>query len=71
MLRPFKDFIKVFIDNIIIFSRILIEYLSYLRQIFELFRNRRVSLLLIKLFINYFSIILLNQRVDKLNISTS
>ena len=71
MLRPFKDFVKVFVDDIIVFSHILTEYLSHLRQIFELFRSRRVSLSLIKSFIDYLSIILLGQRVDELDISTS
>ena len=71
MLRLFKDFAKVFVDNIIVFSRILIEHLSYLRQIFKLFRSRRISLSSIKSFIDYSSIILLDQRVDKLDISIS
>ena len=59
ILRPFKDFAKAFVDDIIIFSRTLVEHLSHLRYIFELFRRRRVSLSLIKLFISYLSVTLL------------
>ena len=71
MLRLFKEFIKTFINDIIVFSYILLEYLRYLRQIFKLFYNKRVSLSLIKFFINYSSIILLDQRVNNLEISIS
>ena len=60
ILRSLKNFIKAFVDDIIVFSRILSKYLSYLRQIFELFRQRRVSLLSIKSFIDYSLIILLD-----------
>ena len=71
MLRPFKDFAKAFVDDIIIFSRTLQEHLSHLRQIFELFRSKRVSLSPTKSFIGYPSVILLGQRVDELGMSTS
>ena len=71
MLRSFKNFAKIFVNDIIIFSRILQKHLSHLRQIFELFRSKRVSLSPIKSFINYPSVILLDQRVDKLDMFTS
>lgn len=71
MLRPFKDFAKAFVDDIIVFSRSLQEHLSHLRQIFELFRARRVSLSPTKSFIGYPSVTLLGQRVDGLGMSTS
>ena len=71
MLRPFKNFAKAFVNDIIIFSRTLQKHLDHLRQIFELFRIKRVSLSPIKLFINYPSVILLSQRVDELDMFTS
>ena len=71
MLRLFKDFAKAFVNNIIIFSRTLQEHLSHLRQIFELFRSKRVSLSSIKSFIDYLFVILLGQRVDELDMFTS
>ena len=71
MLRSFKNFIKTFVNNIIIFSRTLQKHLGHLRQIFELFRIKRVSLSSIKLFIDYSSVILLSQRVDELDMFTS
>lgn len=71
MLRPFKAFAKAFVDDIIVFSRSLQEHLDHLRQIFELFRARRVSLSPTKSFIGYPSVTLLGQRVDGLGMSTS
>ena len=71
MLRPFKDFARAFVDDIIIFSRTLQEHLSHLRQIFQLFRSKRVSLSPTKSFIGYPSVTLLGQRVDGLGMSTS
>ena len=71
MLRPFKHFAKAFVDDIIIYSRTLKEHLFHLRQIFELFRHKRVSLSPTKTFIGYPSVTLLGQRVDGLGMSTS
>lgn len=71
MLRPYKDFAKAFVDDIIIFSHTLAEHLNHLRQIFELFRSKRVSLSPTKSFIGYPSVTLLGQRVDGLGMSTS
>lgn len=71
MLRPFKHFAKAFVDDIIVFSHTLEEHLSHLRQIFELFRLKRVSLSPTKSFIGYPSVTLLGQRVDGPDMSTS
>ena len=38
MLKPFKDFAKTYIDDIIIFLKTLEEYLEYLEEVFTLFR---------------------------------
>ena len=71
MLRPFKDFAKAYVDDIIIFSYTLEEHLKHLRQIFQLFRRMRVSLSPTKSFIGYPSVTLLGQRVDGLGMSTT
>ena len=71
MLRPFKDFAKAYVDDIIVFSHTLQEHLSHLNQIFQLFRAKRVSLSPTKSFIGYPSVTLLGQKVDGLGMSTS
>ena len=70
LFRFYRQFFRVFINNIIIFFYSLKKYLLYLKQIFKFFRVKRVSLILTKSFLNYFLIILLNQRVDNLDLLT-
>ena len=67
MLRSYKKFIKIYVDDIIVHSRTLSKHLTHLRQIFEFFRQKRVNLIFSKSFLNYSSIILLNQRVNSLD----
>ena len=71
ILKSFKKFIKTYVDDIIIYSRILIEHVIYLIKIFDLFRVKRINLAFIKFYLKYSSIILLNQKVDSLNMSIS
>ena len=56
-------------NDIIIHFRLLKKYLVYLQQLFDFFRNKRVNLTISKFYLNYSLIILLNQRVDFLNIT--
>lgn len=71
MLRPYKNFAKAYIDDIIVFSQTLNEHIDHLRQIFDLFRAKRVSLSPGKSFIGYPSVRLLGQRVDALGMTTA
>lgn len=71
MLKPFKKFAKAFVDDIIVFFHTLSKHFNYLRQIFGLFRKKRVNLSPIKFFIDYPSIVLLNQQIDDLEIFTT
>ena len=64
MLRSYKKFVKIYVDDIIVHSRTLSKHLTYLRQIFEFFRQKRVNLIFSKFFLNYSSIILFDQRVN-------
>ena len=66
-----REFSRVYMDDIIIFSKTLEEHLGHLRQVFGLFRSKRVSLAPEKSFLGYPSITLLGQRVDSLGLSTS
>ena len=70
MFRFCKHFAKAYVNDIIIHSRSLKEHLVYLRQLFDFFRSKRVSLVASKFYLKYSSIILLGQRVDSLNITT-
>ena len=66
LLKSFKHFAKAYVDNIIVFSRIMKKHLKHLETIFKLFREKRVSLASTKSILAYLSIILLRQRVNNL-----
>ena len=69
MLKSFRDFLRVYINDIIVFFKILDKHINHFRQIFQLFRVKRVNLASIKLFLTYSSIILFKQRVNNLEMS--
>ena len=71
ILRSIREFAKAYVDDIIVFSKTLSQHLEHLRIIFSLFRERRISLNSKKFFLEYSLIILLGQRVNFLDLSTS
>lgn len=71
ILRPLRDFARAYVDDMIAFSKTLSQHLEHLRQMFTLFRQRRISLNPKKSFLGYPSVTLLGQRVDSLGLSTS
>ena len=71
LLRPYKDFAKAYMDDILIHSSSLEEHLAYLRILFEMVRAKRISLAATRTFLVYPSVILLGQRVDSLGMSTT
>ncbi len=70
MLRSYQKFIHAYINDIIIFSLILKNYLQHLWNIYDLFHAWCVNLISNKSFLNYSSIILLNQWIDSLKMFT-
>jgi hypothetical protein len=68
ILRLYCQFTRYYIDEIIIF-KIFKEYIEYLNIIFELFNYIGITFKNSKIYLDYFSIILLGQRVDDLNIT--
>ena len=71
ILRSYRDFSRVYMNDIIVFSKTLKKHIAHLRQIFQLFANKRDNLTFNKSFLNYSFIMLLEQRVDNLDLSTS
>ena len=70
LLRSYKKFVRIYVNDIIIYSRTLKKHLNHLIIIFQLFRDKRMSLTSIKFYVNYSSVILLNQRINNLNMFT-
>lgn len=61
IIREFKDFNRVFINNIIVYNKILEEYFYYFNFIFMKFTAIDLQLSLIKIYLKYLSIYLLSQ----------
>src|SRR6266536_1819261 len=71
ILRPYKPFIRCYIDDIIIFSKIFEEHIKYLDIILGLFDYLGITIKGAKTFLGYPSIILLGQRVNRFGMATS
>src|SRR5438046_8085699 len=65
-----KFFAHCYIDDIIIFSKILENHLQHLNMIFSLFNRLEITLKRIKTHLDYSSIILLGQQVDDFDMTT-
>ena len=63
-------FIRVYVDNVIIFNKTLKKYLKHLIIVFALFFRLRIILKLFKAYIDYFSITLLKQYIIALKLIT-
>ena len=70
LLHFHHQYIKAYVDDIVIFFKTLNEYLAYLRVIFELLNVKDVTLSIKKSFIDYSTITLLSQRINAFEFST-
>src|SRR5205814_8203843 len=66
-----KFFICCYINDIVIFSKILKNHFKHLNTVFNLFDKMKIILKEVKTHLNYSSIILLNQQVDDFDMTSS
>ena len=59
-----KSFIKVYVDDIVIETKSLIDYLLNIRSLFELFVKYNILISPTKIFLDYFNINLLERRIN-------
>jgi len=64
MLRSYRNYVRVYVYNIIIFSKILKNHVKHLHAIFELLDFKEITLLSKKFYIDYSTITLLKQKID-------
>ena len=69
MLKPFKIFAKIYIDDIIIFFHMFEKHFYYFEKVFQLFKNHNVFVLFSKSFFNFSDITFLKQRVSSFEMS--
>lgn len=70
LLRDLREFCKIYIDDIVIASETLSEYLDYLLRFLEIILERNIALNPVKAFVGFPSVILLGRRVDGLGLMT-
>ena len=71
LLRFYKHFAKIYVNDIIIHSQTLKKHIVHLQILFQMFRVKRINLTIDKSFLFYSSITLLNQRINNLNMFIS
>src|SRR5947207_1107110 len=69
--RSHKFFTHCYIDDIVIFSKILKNHLKHLNTVFNLFDELRITFKEVKTHLNYSSIILLSQQVNDFDMTFS
>ena len=56
--RTYRAFVRVYIDDVVVFNRILKKHLKHLHIIFALFESFNITFLFKKSFFDYFTIAL-------------
>ena len=71
LLRFYKNFAKIYINDILIHFVSLKKHLIYFRILFKLFRIKRINFIVFKIFLIYFLMILLKQKIDNFKMFTT
>ena len=71
LLKPFKTFAKIYIDDVIIFIQILKQHVEHFNHIFNLFDKMNIALKPSKSYIGYPTVALLKQKVDNFGLNIS
>ena len=69
LLRQHRSYVRVYVNDIVVFSRIKKKHEKHLRVVFSMLKKNNISIKLIKTFIDYFSVSLLNQKIDSLDLA--
>ena len=69
--RFYRKFFKVYINDIVVYSKILNKYLYYLRKILDVFSRFKIRLSPRKSFLGYLFVKLLKQKIDGLGLITA
>ena len=68
LLRLHRQYVKIFINDIIIFFKKKKKHEIHLRIVFFVFKNNNIFIKFIKIFIEYFFVSLLDQKMNFLNL---
>ena len=70
LFRLHRHYVKTYVDDIVIYFKIFNEHKTHLRSIFDMFKINNISIKLKKIFIDYFTIHLLKQKMNFLKLIT-
>ena len=68
LLRQHRNYVRAYVNDILVFSRIKKKHEKHLRVVFSMLKKNNISIKFIKTFIDYFSVSLLDQKIDSLNL---
>ena len=71
LFRQHKIYVRVYVDDIVIFSRIKKKHETHFRVVFQILKENNVSIKFIKTFLDYSSISLLDQKMNFLDLVTA
>ena len=70
ILRIYREFVKIYVDDVIVFFQTFEKHLKHLVKIFALFDEMNIVLKFFKFFFEYSSISLLNQKMNNFELIT-
>ena len=70
ILQPQRLYIKIYVNDIVIFFNMLKKHLNHLYNIFNILNKMKICLSLKKFYLAYLSVQLLNQQIDALSFIT-
>lgn len=71
ILREYRKFARVYVDNIVIFNKILKEHVEHLVKIFKLFKRMNIFIKPNKIYLGYSFVALLEQKMNNLKLITT
>lgn len=71
LLRAFRVFARVYVDDIVIVFATLEKHMKHLTQVFQVLMKNNIFIKLIKIFIEYSIVQLLDQRINFFELSTT
>ena len=70
ILKKYCAFVRVYVDNIVMFNKTLTKHFDHLRKIFRLFEKMNIVFKSNKIYFDYFIVALLKQKINNLKLIT-
>ena len=71
LLRKYRRYARVYVNNIVIFFKTIEKHAAHLRVVFKMFQVNNIFIKFIETFFDYFSIALLEQKMNFFDLSTN